>query len=64
MIVMKINDGNGLSLAGFFEMKKEMYEIRNDEVFFCLLIDDGIPVNKNCIAGEKNTTYFMSMASE
>lgn len=37
MIAMKINDGNGLSLVVFFKMKKE---IRNDEVFFCLLIDD------------------------
>ena len=25
---MKINDGNGLPLAGFFEMKQEVYEIR------------------------------------
>ena len=27
-IAMKINDGNGLPLAGFFEMKQEVYEIR------------------------------------
>ena len=27
-IAMKINNGNGLPLAGFFEMKQEVYEIR------------------------------------
>ena len=27
-IAMKINKGNGLPLAGFFEMKQEVYEIR------------------------------------
>ena len=27
-IAMKINNGSGLPLAGFFEMKQEVYEIR------------------------------------